>query len=28
MLVREGALANHKRPYWLYLEEGLAMRIR
>jgi putative transposase len=28
MLVREGMLANHKRVYRLYREEGLAMRIR
>ena len=28
MLVREGILANHKRVYRLYREEGLAMRIR
>ena len=28
MLVREGTLANHKRVYRLYREEGLAMRIR
>ena len=28
MLVREGVLANHKRVYRLYREEGLAMRIR
>lgn len=28
MLVREGEMANHKRIYRLYREEGLAMRIR
>jgi len=28
MLVREGMVANHKRVYRLYREEGLAMRIR
>lgn len=28
MLLREGMLANHKRVYRLYREEGLAMRIR
>jgi putative transposase len=28
MLVREGIVANHKRVYRLYREEGLAMRIR
>lgn len=28
MLAREGILANHKRVYRLYREEGLAMRIR
>jgi putative transposase len=28
MLVREGVVANHKRVYRLYREEGLAMRIR
>src|SRR5262245_30690863 len=28
MLVREGVMANHKRVYRLYREEGLAMRIR
>jgi putative transposase len=28
MLVREGIAANHKRVYWLYREEGLAMRIQ
>jgi putative transposase len=28
MLLREGTLANHKRVYRLYREEGLAMRIR
>ena len=28
MLVREGSVANHKRVYRLYREEGLAMRIR
>ena len=28
VLVREGILANHKRVYRLYREEGLAMRIR
>lgn len=28
LLVREGMLANHKRVYRLYREEGLAMRIR
>jgi putative transposase len=28
MLIREGTLANHKRVYRLYREEGLAMRIR
>jgi len=28
MLVRSGTLVNHKRVYRLYLEEGLAMRVR
>jgi putative transposase len=28
MLLREGMVANHKRVYRLYREEGLAMRIR
>src|ERR1700693_4146718 len=28
MLVREGVVANHKRVYRLYREEGFAMRIR
>jgi putative transposase len=28
LLMREGAVVNHKRVYRLYREEGLAMRIR
>lgn len=28
ILARAGTPANHKRVYWLYCKEGLAMRIR